>query len=133
TFTAKAPTGKTCYRLDVQNTDLTPDGTANTAYRQNRITQTNHGWTLEAHAYVGPAGALNKAQATVSKTNPKYGEQIIFQAIETHPDEWRFSHWGTDVTNKDNPLYVTASPETVNQTAMFADASKIVDFSIKAY
>ena len=133
TFTAQVPTGKTCYRLDVQGIDLTPDDMANYAYRQANITLTNHGWTLEAHAYVGPAGALNKAQATVSKTNPKYGEQIIFQAIETHPDEWRFSHWGTDVTNKDNPLYVTASPDTVNQTAMFADASKIVDFSIKAY
>lgn len=133
TFTAQAPAGKTCYRLDVQSTDLTPAGMANYAYRQADITLTNHGWTLEAHAYVGPAGALNKAQATVSKANPKYGEQIIFQAVETHPDDWRFSHWGTDVTNKDNPLYVTATPDTVNQTAMFADASKIVDFSIKAY
>ena len=129
----RAPAGKTCYRLDVQGIDLTPDGMADYAYRQNRITQTNHGWTLTAQAHVGPSGALGKAQATVSKSNPKYGEQIVFQAIETHPDQWRFSHWGTDVTKKDNPLYVTATPDTVEQTAMFADASKIVDFSIKAY
>ena len=119
------PQGKEAYRADVYAAEIlfSSGGMDAYAYAQGEVGVESVPRRFTAAAYVSPAGA---GGATAEPTNPAYGQAVRFSAGETDRDTWRFTGWASGV--KDLAYTVQAFGD-VSDTALFADATRVVDFA----
>lgn len=120
-------TPKKCYKLTVSRVTVTPAGLGVYAYRQGEIRQTVDGWHPAVNAYVSPSGA---GTASVSNPSPLYGTSVVIQATETDRNTWRFVRWAS---GQKSIAYGKTLYDDYSDTAIFADAGKVIDFSMIFY
>ena len=118
------PEGQICTGIAINSATVTLDGEE--AYTPGQITAAAYPWTLHGTVFVTPEGA---GEANVTPRTATYGQQVTFQALNTDPEYWRFARWQSGVTS---PSYTVTVYDDYSDTAIFANATKIIDFIIAA-
>lgn len=120
-------TPKKCYKLIISGVTIAPAGLGEYAYRQGNIRQSVEGWHPSVNVSVSPSGA---GTASVSNPSPLYGTSVVLQATETDRNTWRFVRWSS---GQKAIAYGKTIFDNYTDTAIFADASKVIDFSMIFY
>ena len=118
------PEGQICTAVSISSATVTLDGEE--AYTTGNITATSYPWTLHGTVFVTPA---NAGEANVTPRTATYGQRVTFQALNTDPEYWRFTRWQS---GQISPTYTVTVYDDYSDTAIFADATKIIDFIIAA-
>lgn len=125
TDTAGVPPGKELYKVEVYSMEVlfSAEGLDAYAYTQGDVQVEIDPRRFTAVAVVSPPGA---GRAEASPANPAYGQTVRFSATETDRDAWRFVGWASGEKNRS---YSVLALGDVVDTALFEDASDVVDFA----
>lgn len=118
------PSGDICTNIAIKSCEVTLNGEE--AYTTGPVTATSYPWTLHGVVSVTPEGT---GEARVTPRTATYGQQVTFRALNTDPEYWRFTRWQS---GEISPTYTVTVYDDYSDTAIFADATKIIDFYIAA-
>ena len=118
------PSGAICTDVSIGTCEVTLNGEE--AYTTGEVTATSYPWTLHGVVSVTPEGT---GEASVTPRTATYGQQVTFRALNTDPEYWRFTRWQS---GEISPTYTVTVYDDYSDTAIFADATKIIDFYIAA-
>lgn len=118
------PEGTICTDVAIKSCEVTLNGEE--AYTTGPVTATSYPWTLHGVVSVTPEGT---GEASVTPRTATYGQQVTFRALNTDPEYWRFVRWQS---GEISPTYTVTVYADYSDTAIFADATKIIDFYIAA-
>ena len=118
------PSGYICTNIAIKSCEVTLNGEE--AYTTGPVTATSYPWTLHGVVSVTPEGT---GEASVTPRTATYGQQVTFRALNTDPEYWRFTRWQS---GEISPTYTVTVYADYSDTAIFADATKIIDFYIAA-
>lgn len=118
------PSGDICTNIAIKSCEITLNGEE--AYTTGPVTTTSYPWTLHGVVSVTPEGT---GEASVTPRTATYGQQVTFRALNTDPEYWRFTRWQS---GEISPTYTVTVYADYSDTAIFADATKIIDFYIAA-
>lgn len=118
------PSGDICTNIAIKSCEITLNGEE--AYTTGPVTATSYPWTLHGVVSVTPEGT---GEASVTPRTATYGQQVTFRALNTDPEYWRFTRWQS---GEISPTYTVTVYDDYSDTAIFADATKIIDFYIAA-
>ena len=118
------PSGDICTNIAIKSCEVTLNGEE--AYTTGPVTATSYPWTLHGVVSVTPEGT---GEASVTPRTATYGQQVTFRALNTDPEYWRFVRWQS---GEISPTYTVTVYADYSDTAIFADATKIIDYYIAA-